>query len=274
VSGILLGGLVLSLLHCSHNREKDTSDAQVTPSKTSGSLPLALDSTSWRLVKFQGGDGTTLEPDDRNKYTVTFGTDGRLSARVNCNRGMGTWKSNGHQLELSPLALTRAYCPPEPIYDHLVKQWESLRSYLIRDGHLYLSLMADGGSYEFEPMKGMAGLGLDLEKTYWKLTQLGGAPVRGTQTEPNLVLDPTTRRVGGSGGCNQFSGGYQLDGSQLRMSQTVSTMKACTNAMDTEKAFLDALGQVRQWRITGQELELLDSAGTVLARFEGRRSFH
>jgi heat shock protein HslJ len=225
-------------------------------------------------VKFQGGDGTTLEPDDPNKYTVAFRTDGRLSARVNCNRGMGTWKSSGSEVEFGRLALTRAYCPPEPIYDQMVKQWEYVRSYLIRNGHLYLALMADGGIYEFEPTKESGGRQLDLETTYWKLTQLGGTPVSDTHTEPNLVLDPTTRRVGGSGGCNHLSGGYQLDGNQLRMSQTVSTMMACAKGMDTEKAFLDALGQVRQWRITGQELELLDSSGNVLARFEGRQPFH
>jgi putative lipoprotein len=383
VSGVVFGGLLLGLLQCSRAQEKGPSDAQVTPSNPQ---PTDLGGTSWRLVKFQGGDGTTLEPDDRDKYTIAFGTMGRVSARINCNRGTGTWKSKGPQLELGPLALTRAFCLPEPIHDHMVKQWEYVRSYMIKNGHLYLSLMADGGIYEFEPMKpedsssrmvrgtatyrermalppgavleatleditradapgkvigrarvdhprtppirfaipydpsridprrryavraqilvdekpffitdesypvltggngnevelllrraaGQGRLPVALEKTYWKLTQLGGAPVGGTQTEPHLVLDPTTRRVGGSAGCNQFSGGYQVDGDRLRLSQTVSTMKACMEGMETEKAFLDALQQVTRWRITGQQLELLDSSGTVLGRFEGRPAF-
>jgi para-nitrobenzyl esterase len=34
-----------------------------------------------------------------------------------------------------------------------VKQLPYVRSYLIKGGHLYLSLMADGGAYEFEPAK-------------------------------------------------------------------------------------------------------------------------
>jgi para-nitrobenzyl esterase len=34
----------------------------------------------------------------------------------------------------------------------MVKQWGYIRSYLIKDGHLFLSLMADGGIYEFEPV--------------------------------------------------------------------------------------------------------------------------
>jgi para-nitrobenzyl esterase len=31
-----------------------------------------------------------------------------------------------------------------------VKQWPFVRSYTIKDGYLFLSLMADGGIYEFE----------------------------------------------------------------------------------------------------------------------------
>jgi putative lipoprotein len=387
-SRVLLGGLLLGLLQCSRAQEKGPSDAQVTPYTPSSSQPASLGGTSWRLVRFQRGDGTTLTPDDRDKYTIVFATDGRVSARINCNRGMGTWKSKGPQLEFGPLALTRAFCLPEPIHDQMLKQWEYVRSYVIKRGHLYLSLMADGGIYEFEPMKpedtikgtvrgtatyrermalppgavleatledvsradapgkvigrtrlehlhnppirfaipydpsridprrsyvvraqilvdekpffttdqkypvltagrgeevelmlrrpaaqGGGGPSLSLENTYWKLTQLGNAPVSGTQIEPHLVLDPTTRRVTGSGGCNQLSGGYQVNGDRLTLSQTVSTMKACMKGMETEQAFLKALDQVRGWQITGQQLELLDESGKVLARFEGRRAF-
>ena len=46
-----------------------------------------LGGTSWQLVKFQGGDDKTLLPDDKAKYTIIFGTDGAVSARIDCNRG-------------------------------------------------------------------------------------------------------------------------------------------------------------------------------------------
>jgi para-nitrobenzyl esterase len=50
-----------------------------------------------------------------------------------------------------PLALTRAVCPPGSLHDQWLKQWPYIRSYVMQDGHLFLSLMADGGIYEFEP---------------------------------------------------------------------------------------------------------------------------
>jgi para-nitrobenzyl esterase len=104
-------------------------------------------------VKFQGSDDATLTPDDGTKYTVEFGAAGRLTARIDCNRGRGTWKSSGpNQIDLGPLALTRAKCPAGSMHDQIVKQWGNIRSYVIRDGHLFLALMADGGIYQFEPV--------------------------------------------------------------------------------------------------------------------------
>lgn len=114
----------------------------------------SLAGTSWQLVKFQGGDDTVVVPDDTSKYTLAFGTDGGLSARLDCNRGRGTWKSSGpNQLELGPMALTRAMCPPGSLHDRMVKQLPFVRSYVIKDGRLFLSPMADGGIYEFEPLR-------------------------------------------------------------------------------------------------------------------------
>ena len=109
---------------------------------------------TWQLVRFQGGDDKVLTPDDRSKYTLSFGKDGRLAARIDCNRGMGGWKSpEKGRLEIGPMAITRAMCPPGSLHDQIVKQLPYVRSYLIKDGRLFLSLMADGGTYEFEPMR-------------------------------------------------------------------------------------------------------------------------
>ena len=119
-----------------------------------GAPPLA--GTSWQLVRFQGGDGTVVTPDDSSKYTLAFAGDGTITARIDCNRGRGSWKSSApSQLELGTLALTRAMCPPQSMHDRIVKHWPSIRSYVLKDGkdgHLYLSLMADGGIYEYKPM--------------------------------------------------------------------------------------------------------------------------
>jgi para-nitrobenzyl esterase len=124
------------------------------PATAAASASTDLGGTAWQLVRFEGGDGTVLTPDDRTKYTVAFAADGGVSVRFDCNRGRGTWKSAGpSQIELGPLALTRAMCPPGSLHDFLVKQWPFVRSYLVKGGHLFLSLLADGGTFELEPAR-------------------------------------------------------------------------------------------------------------------------
>ena len=124
-----------------------------------GADTVALVGPVWRLVEFRGGDDTRLTPDEPAKYTLEFKGDGGLIARIDCNRGRGTWKSTGPSLELGPLALTRVACPPESMHDRIVKHWPYIRSYVLKGGHLHLSLMADGGIYEFEPSSDAAPAG-------------------------------------------------------------------------------------------------------------------
>ena len=131
-----------------------TSPTTPPPASAATSAKAAsLEGTAWRLVEFKGGDDSILRPDDRTKYTIEFGADGRVSARIDCNRGSGTWTSSGpNQLQFGPLALTRMMCPPGSLHDQIARQWGNVRSYVLENGHLFLSLMADGGIYEFEPI--------------------------------------------------------------------------------------------------------------------------
>ena len=113
--------------------------------------PGGLEGTSWRLVQIVSSNDTTRAAIDRSRYTIGFGTAGVLNVRFDCNRGRGSWKSTGvGNLEFGPLALTRAMCPVGSLHDELVRQWPYVRSYLLKDGRLYLALMADGGTIEFE----------------------------------------------------------------------------------------------------------------------------
>ena len=117
-----------------------------------GSATTNLQGSSWRLVQIQMGDGMTKAAIERSRYTIGFGENGVLNVRFDCNRGRGSWKTSGPgNVEFGPLALTRALCPTGSLHDDLVRQWPFVRSYVVKDGRLYLSLMADGGTIEFEP---------------------------------------------------------------------------------------------------------------------------
>ena|SRR5215510_11952498 len=119
--------------------------------KPSGGNPLS--GTSWRLVKFQGPDERTFAPDDKSKYTIKFGSDGRVVVRVDCNRGSSTWKTTPKgELRFGSWSRTSAKCGPGSLHDQIVTEGAAVRNFAIKDGHLFLSGMEAGGYYELEPM--------------------------------------------------------------------------------------------------------------------------
>ena len=117
----------------------------------SGGNPLS--GTSWQLVKFQAPDDTTFAPDDKSKYTIKFGSDGRVVARVDCNRASSTWRASANgKLQFGSWSRTSAKCGPGSLHDKIVTEGGNVRNFSIKDGRLYLSARAGGGYYELEPL--------------------------------------------------------------------------------------------------------------------------
>lgn len=124
--------------------------------------PDPLTGTQWELVAIQSMDDAqgTTRIDPPNRFTLLFGANGQLSLRLDCNRGSGRWShmpaaagSASGSLQLGPVASTRAMCPPPHLDTRVARDLGFVRSYLLKDGHLYLSLMADGGIYEWRPVR-------------------------------------------------------------------------------------------------------------------------
>jgi copper homeostasis protein (lipoprotein) len=125
---------------------------------------------------------------------------------------------------------------------------------------------------QFFPLRACEGTAVihELETTRWVPTIIGTAPLilPPQQREPFIVLQ--AKRVTGYGGCNQLSGGYEHDARALKFTQIAATRMACEQGSDIEQALLKAIESTAAWRITGDKLELLDSAGNVLAGFVAR----
>jgi heat shock protein HslJ len=110
----------------------------------------------WTLVSFQSSDDAigTVVPPRVERYTLAFEADGRLLLQLDCNRGTGRWQVTsqafeGGSLALQGSAMTRAACPPGAIDGQIARDLSRVRSYIIRNGRLFLSLEADSGIYEF-----------------------------------------------------------------------------------------------------------------------------
>jgi putative lipoprotein len=136
-------------------------------------------------------------------------------------------------------------------------------------GSIALSLVGCA-DMESAPAPGPA---VALDKTHWRLVEVENlsVPTGAGRREPHIQFDPEKKRVTGYSGVNIFSGGYDTTGGGLRMTQMASTRRAGPpELMELETAFLKALSATRSYRVDGDKLELLDSGGRVLARFEGQ----
>lgn len=129
-----------------------------TPSTAASTTPINPDTplvgTAWQLVEIVSMNDRVDTPDDPSLYTVEFKADGALQVRADCNRGTGTWTSgNPGQLQFGQIAATQAQCSPESLHDRYLAQFPWVRSYVMKDGHLFLATVADGSIIEFEPME-------------------------------------------------------------------------------------------------------------------------
>jgi heat shock protein HslJ len=109
----------------------------------------------------------------------------------------------------------------------------------------------------------------ELENIEWRLVEVEGRAITPTEGEkrPFMRLDPTKKQAAGYAGCNDFFGGYTLDGSSLSFGPIGATRRACEGPQDEiEIDFLKALGATGSWQIMDGVLIL--SADKVLARFK------
>ena len=129
-------------------------NAEVSPEDQEAILQTGL-LGEWRWVGFQGMDDSSLQIEEPSRYTLTFRVDG-VQVLADCNRANGSFDLDGSSITFGPLAMTRMACPGDSLGDRFAGYLGGVRSYVIEDGHLFLSLMADGGIMEFQPGSGPA----------------------------------------------------------------------------------------------------------------------
>ena len=103
----------------------------------------------------------------------------------------------------------------------------------------------------------------------WRLLAFGDrpAPLGGGGKPATLSFDLPDGRAGGFAGCNGFSSSYTIAGDSLSFGRAVATLMACTEGMELENRYLEALQAVRRYSIEDSML-VLWGADRVVARFQ------
>jgi heat shock protein HslJ len=124
------------------------------PGTSPAALPEALVGTEWQLIELRSpeDDIGIARPGDPSLYTMSLQENGVLSMRLDCNRASGTWTAStaGSSFGFGPLRMTRVACQQPSLGVRVARELEYVSSYRVRDGLLYLNLVADGGTLVWE----------------------------------------------------------------------------------------------------------------------------
>ena len=113
------------------------------------------------------------------------------------------------------------------------------------------------------------GQPLSLTDSAWKLQTLEGSTfdLAGADRPPFIIFDAEAGQITGYSGCNNFFGGYEVEGSSLHFGPIGSTRRACSEPiMRFECRFLRGLERIDRFTIEADSLTLI-SDNTEVARF-------
>lgn len=109
----------------------------------------------------------------------------------------------------------------------------------------------------------------DFFGTQWKLTRIEGQIINNEKAF--IRFDETKNSAGGNGGCNGFGGNMEKNGSQIKISEVISTKMYCENGSDVENKFFANLDRVTKYEIKAGKLFLMRDE-TILLEFEAKNS--
>jgi len=227
---------------------------------------------TWVLIGY--GDAlnpTVVEPG--TYVTINFSaSDDAVNGSGGCNTYNTTYTADdqGNLTIKGPMASTMMACETGMEQEGLfLGALEKVSRYtLAEDGHLLLDY--DSGANYDEQLNFVRGT--PLVDTQWVLTGYGDpnnltASQAGVMTTAVFSADGT---LTGSGGCNQYSAGYTLQGNQVGISLPASTMMACETGMEQEQEFLAVLQNSSNYRLGLGALDITTADGSKMLRFSAK----
>lgn len=210
----------------------------------------SLAGTSWAVTAIGGTPGSGA--------TLAF-TEDMVGGFAGCNKFRGGYQATAGSLTFGPLATTMKACEEAVMTfeQSYLAALGTVTGYAVGDGTLTLT---DASGAEALAFAAQAPASLEGE---WEITgYLVGSgetaavvsPLVGTQ--PWVTFGPDGI-VSGTAGCNQFSGGYGIEGNDITIGPLMSTMMACADdVMAQETAVMQALEGAATWSVSGSTAEL------------------
>ena len=214
----------------------------------------------WRLVQLNG----SAVPNSSNAYLELNADQSRFSGNAGCNRMFGTALVRGTRVDLSNIGTTKMACADrrlQRLETEFVRALENVDRFDRRGNTLELYVrrrvvMRFNALTKQVPEDPQGDVRLEDKK--WTLESIKGVPVSQRGRGAFLIFDAAKRSAGGNSSCNVFGGSYSAVGSSLKLTDIVSTMRACIedDRMQIEREFLDSLRATNRFEIERGKLML------------------
>lgn len=187
-----------------------------------------LQGNPWQWVSFTS-PVEQYSVDNPQNYVVTFNNDATLNIVADCNNAMGSYVIADTSITIQIGPMTMAACPDGSHSDDFVKYLGSAAIYFFKDGHLFIDLMADGGTLEFAPAESIEASTDSLTTNQWQWVSFT------SPDEQYAVENPDNyKMIFGEDGslfifadCNTVQGKYTTEGQSLKIELGPSTLVAC-----------------------------------------------
>ncbi len=195
--------------------------------------------------------------------------NGQVIGSAGCNRFSGRYETSGDSLTFGQLSTTGVPCP-QILLDQQNAYLEALASVA---GFQVVSdqlLLMDGNGDTILSYNVVAPA--TLEETLWQLVSYndGQQAMKGVLPGSRITAMFESGTVGGSAGCNNYSGPYNVSGHQITIGPLASTMMMCgepEGVMEQEAAYQAALQSAASYRIIATRLEIIGESGELAAIF-------
>src|SRR5215216_803637 len=277
---LMLVIIALALSACSgqstpQNMSQGTEPSTNTGQQSATDEPAASESLlgAWKLTAYGPANASTpaVEGVDAG---LTFNEDGTITGTSGCNGLGGGYTVEGDQITFGEFVSTLMACD-EPIMQQEEAAHQVMTgtaTYKIEGDTLTIAkddtvlVLTRGTPGSAQPS---ASSPATLTGT-WKLSavqveDVATSALAGAEAKLTFNEDST---VTGTSGCNEFGGGYTVEGDQITFKDIVSTLMACdTPIMQQEEAFQQILAETAMYKIDGDTLTITkDNRSLVLER--------
>jgi heat shock protein HslJ len=229
-----------------------------------------LSGTQWSLISYLDPEGSTVGVIPDTEVTAEFTAD-QVSGTAGCNRYFGGYQVDGNKLTVdSAIGQTEMFCGSP---DGVMKQEQdylaalsSAATYQIAGDQLQIA-NAEGatiltyGVLESAP----------VTATTWLMTSYnngkGGVVSALADTDVTAVFGEDGN-VRGSAGCNRYTAPFEVEGDTVTIGMAGTTRMMCAEpVMEQENAYLAALSASKTFKVQGDQLELRDGDGSLMAKY-------